>query len=202
MFIKAEPIGATIGPARPAVRRPQAAGRSRAVITLPGSRSGVAMAARSTPTRFSTSRRPIRTSICSAATGRCKRRWRRTGRVARPRRCRPSAGAGARRRCSSRRGSPTRTRPSCAPSTPRATAATWSSSIRPIIISWPRASRAGLHASTWRADGTPAAAPAEVARAARYYMVAQVENGHMCPITMTRAVGRGARRRARRSPAR
>ena len=32
-----------------------------------------------------------------------------------------------------------------------------------------------------------AGAPAEVARAARYYMVAQVENGHMCPITMTRA---------------
>ena len=30
-------------------------------------------------------------------------------------------------------------------------------------------------------------APSEVARAARYYMVAQVENGHMCPITMTRA---------------
>jgi putative acyl-CoA dehydrogenase len=47
--------------------------------------------------------------------------------------------------------------------------------------------REGLHASTWRADATPAAAPAEVARAARYYMVAQVENGHMCPVTMTRA---------------
>jgi putative acyl-CoA dehydrogenase len=47
--------------------------------------------------------------------------------------------------------------------------------------------REGLHASTWRPDGTPAAAPAEVARAARFYMVAQVENGHMCPITMTRA---------------
>jgi putative acyl-CoA dehydrogenase len=46
---------------------------------------------------------------------------------------------------------------------------------------------AGLHASTWRADATPEAAPAEVARAARFYMVAQVENGHMCPITMTRA---------------
>src|SRR5690242_14186678 len=46
---------------------------------------------------------------------------------------------------------------------------------------------AGLHASTWRPDATPADAPAEVARAARYYMVAQVENGHMCPITMTRA---------------
>jgi putative acyl-CoA dehydrogenase len=46
---------------------------------------------------------------------------------------------------------------------------------------------AGLHASTWRPDTSPADAPAEVARAARYYMVAQVENGHMCPITMTRA---------------
>jgi putative acyl-CoA dehydrogenase len=46
---------------------------------------------------------------------------------------------------------------------------------------------AGLHASTWRVDGTPAAPPAEVARAARYHMVAQVENGHMCPVTMTRA---------------
>jgi putative acyl-CoA dehydrogenase len=44
-----------------------------------------------------------------------------------------------------------------------------------------------LHASTWRADATPSPAPAEVARAARYYMVAQVENGHMCPVTMTRA---------------
>jgi putative acyl-CoA dehydrogenase len=47
--------------------------------------------------------------------------------------------------------------------------------------------RESLHASTWQPAGTPAAAPAEVARAARFYMVAQVENGHMCPITMTRA---------------
>jgi len=46
---------------------------------------------------------------------------------------------------------------------------------------------AGLHCSTWNADGSPTGAPAEVARAARFYMVAQVENGHMCPITMTRA---------------
>jgi putative acyl-CoA dehydrogenase len=46
---------------------------------------------------------------------------------------------------------------------------------------------AGLHAMTWNADATTASAPAEVARAARYFMVAQVENGHMCPITMTRA---------------
>ena len=45
----------------------------------------------------------------------------------------------------------------------------------------------GLHVMTWRADGTRAPPPAEVARAARYYMIAQVENGHMCPITMTRA---------------
>src|SRR2546421_2761524 len=47
--------------------------------------------------------------------------------------------------------------------------------------------RAGLHASTWAPNGSRAGAPAEVARAARYFMVAQVENGHMCPITMTRA---------------
>jgi putative acyl-CoA dehydrogenase len=47
--------------------------------------------------------------------------------------------------------------------------------------------KAGLHASTWTDAGTRAPAPAEVARAARYFMVAQVENGHMCPITMTRA---------------
>ena len=46
---------------------------------------------------------------------------------------------------------------------------------------------AGLHASSWTASGTRAAPPAEVARAARYYMAAQVESGHLCPITMTRA---------------
>src|SRR4051812_38933753 len=47
--------------------------------------------------------------------------------------------------------------------------------------------RLGLHASTWTAEGKRAPAPSEVIRAARYFMVAQVENGHMCPITMTRA---------------
>jgi len=47
--------------------------------------------------------------------------------------------------------------------------------------------RDGMHASTWNADGTRAKAPSEVARAARYFMEAQVENGHQCPITMTRA---------------
>jgi len=45
----------------------------------------------------------------------------------------------------------------------------------------------GLHASPWSGDGRPAGAPAEVARAARFYIAAQVEAGHLCPITMTRA---------------
>jgi putative acyl-CoA dehydrogenase len=45
----------------------------------------------------------------------------------------------------------------------------------------------GLHASTWRSDAQPATAPAQVIRAARFYMAAQVETGHLCPITMTRA---------------
>jgi putative acyl-CoA dehydrogenase len=47
--------------------------------------------------------------------------------------------------------------------------------------------RDGMHASTWSPDGSRAGAPSEVARAARYFMEAQVENGHQCPITMTRA---------------
>jgi putative acyl-CoA dehydrogenase len=47
--------------------------------------------------------------------------------------------------------------------------------------------QAGLHCGTWTPQGKPALPPSEVARAARFYMVAQVENGHMCPITMTRA---------------
>ena len=46
---------------------------------------------------------------------------------------------------------------------------------------------AGLHASTWASTGKHASPPAEVTRAARFYMAAQVETGHLCPITMTRA---------------
>jgi putative acyl-CoA dehydrogenase len=46
---------------------------------------------------------------------------------------------------------------------------------------------AGLHNSTWTNDGRPAGAPAEVVRAAKFYMAAGVETGHLCPITMTRA---------------
>ncbi|EHR03846.1 acyl-CoA dehydrogenase family protein [Bradyrhizobium sp. WSM471] len=47
--------------------------------------------------------------------------------------------------------------------------------------------RAGVHNSTWTADGRPAGDAAEVVRAAKFYMAAQVETGHLCPITMTRA---------------
>ena len=46
---------------------------------------------------------------------------------------------------------------------------------------------AGLHNSTWSPDGRPAGAPSEVVRAAKFYMAAGVETGHLCPITMTRA---------------
>jgi putative acyl-CoA dehydrogenase len=46
---------------------------------------------------------------------------------------------------------------------------------------------AGVHNSTWTADGTPAGDAAEVVRAAKFYIASQVETGHLCPITMTRA---------------
>ncbi|MGY2806831.1 acyl-CoA dehydrogenase family protein [Bradyrhizobium sp. USDA 4506] len=46
---------------------------------------------------------------------------------------------------------------------------------------------AGVHNSTWSADGKPAGGAAEVVRAARFYIASQVETGHLCPITMTRA---------------
>lgn len=46
---------------------------------------------------------------------------------------------------------------------------------------------AGVHNSTWTTDGKPAGDAAEVIRAAKFYMAAQVETGHLCPITMTRA---------------
>ena len=46
---------------------------------------------------------------------------------------------------------------------------------------------AGVHNSTWAVDGKPAGGAAEVVRAAKFYMAAQVETGHLCPITMTRA---------------
>ena len=50
-----------------------------------------------------------------------------------------------------------------------------------------RSAHAGMHNSTWTAEGKPAGGAAEVVRAAKFYMAAQVETGHLCPITMTRA---------------
>src|ERR1700688_3625083 len=50
-----------------------------------------------------------------------------------------------------------------------------------------RSAHAGVHNSTWTADGKPAGGGTEVVRAAKFYMAAQVETGHLCPITMTRA---------------
>jgi putative acyl-CoA dehydrogenase len=50
-----------------------------------------------------------------------------------------------------------------------------------------RSAHAGVHNSTWTAEGEPAGGAAEVVRAAKFYMAAQVESGHLCPITMTRA---------------
>lgn len=49
---------------------------------------------------------------------------------------------------------------------------------------------AGLHCSTWDHLATPGAMPvpgAQVVRAAGFYMAAQMEAGHCCPITMTHA---------------
>ncbi|MCP1969330.1 acyl-CoA dehydrogenase family protein [Bradyrhizobium elkanii] len=46
---------------------------------------------------------------------------------------------------------------------------------------------AGVHNSTWATDGKPAGGAAEVVRAAKFCIASQVETGHLCPITMTRA---------------
>ncbi|MDJ1157194.1 isovaleryl-CoA dehydrogenase [Chelatococcus sp. SYSU_G07232] len=49
---------------------------------------------------------------------------------------------------------------------------------------------AGLHASTWDGESGEHAAGhgrSHVARSARHFIVAQVESGHLCPITMTHA---------------
>src|SRR5262245_11279497 len=46
---------------------------------------------------------------------------------------------------------------------------------------------AGVHNSTWTADGKPAGGASEVVRAAKFYIASQVETGHLCPITMTLA---------------
>jgi putative acyl-CoA dehydrogenase len=50
-----------------------------------------------------------------------------------------------------------------------------------------RSAHAGIHNSTWTSQGKPRGGAAEVIRAAKFHMAAQVETGHLCPITMTRA---------------
>jgi putative acyl-CoA dehydrogenase len=46
--------------------------------------------------------------------------------------------------------------------------------------------QAGVHSSVWAADGS--FVPGEhVARSARHYLASEVEQGHLCPITMTHA---------------
>ncbi|MDH2381903.1 acyl-CoA dehydrogenase family protein [Bradyrhizobium sp. CER78] len=50
-----------------------------------------------------------------------------------------------------------------------------------------QSAHAGVHNSTWTMDGKPAGGAAEVVRAAKFYIASQVETGHLCPITMTRA---------------
>src|SRR5438477_3329444 len=60
--------------------------------------------------------------------------------------------------------------------------------FHPAYHEWmARSAHAGVHNTTWTAQGKPAGAPAAVVRAAKFYMAAQVETGHLCPITMTRA---------------
>jgi putative acyl-CoA dehydrogenase len=46
---------------------------------------------------------------------------------------------------------------------------------------------AGIHNSTWNASGETAGGASEVLRAAKFFIATQVETGHLCPITMTRA---------------
>lgn len=46
---------------------------------------------------------------------------------------------------------------------------------------------AGIHNSTWNESGEAAGGASEVVRGARFFMASQVETGHLCPITMTRA---------------
>src|SRR6204780_1895914 len=50
-----------------------------------------------------------------------------------------------------------------------------------------RSAHAGIHNSTWNAEGKPAGGAAEVVRAAKFYIGAQVETGLLSPVTMPRA---------------
>jgi len=50
-----------------------------------------------------------------------------------------------------------------------------------------QSAHAGVHNSTWNDKGEAAGGASEVIRGAKFFIAAQVETGHLCPITMTRA---------------
>ena len=130
----------------------------------------------------------MRTSTCSRATGRCGTRWRRTARAAEA----AALSAFGRHWGTAAMFEAARL---ANENTPKLKTFDTKGFRRDVVEFHPayhgfmaESIAAGLHASTWtRRRHARAGAPSEVARAARYYMVAQVENGHMCPITMTRA---------------
>src|SRR5260370_4814773 len=53
-----------------------------------------------------------------------------------------------------------------------------------------RSAHAGVHNSTWKAEGKPAVGGAEVVRAAKFYSVDPVATGNLSPITVTLAAVR------------
>ena len=182
MFIKAEPIGAAGCPGKGAEAARSRGPQARRGTVAPAAVPGNVMAARiGTDEVFNQSPPyqdvdlfgsdpPLREAVAAnGAGGRRQPRWQ------------SSAGTGARPRCSS------------GPARQREPAEAWKAArsveFHPAYHDFMAESmREGLHASDLAGrTARRAAAPAEVARAARFYMVAQVENGHMCPITMTRA---------------
>ena len=130
-----------------------------------GHRHGLARALRyprgDQPVAALCGRRSVRERPAAAGCGRGQRRRRR-------RQCalRLRAALGLRRDVRARPAGQRESAEAATRSTPRASGATLSNSIRPITCSWPRASARGLHASTWRADGNAGAA-ARAGRARR-----------------------------------
>ena len=141
----------------------------------------------STRTKFSTSRRLTKTSICFRAICRCRRPSRRTARA--------RGGGAVRLRAAMGHGGDVRA------GAPRQREPAEALHLRPEGLS-PRRRRisSGLSrfdarerrrgAACFDLDAQPAqraAPPAEVSARRAYYMAAQIESGHLCPITMTRA---------------
>ena len=127
-------------------------------------------------------RRPVRDRPAAGGGGRGQ--WRRVGATAT---CPPSASNGARPRCRERGRVANENTPKLHTFDPKGYR-------RDVVEFHPayhelmaRSAHAGVHDSTWTRHGKPAGGAAEVVRAAKFYMAAQVESGHLCPITMTRA---------------